>query len=82
MDGQLAFAAVVGHIDLAAQRLLEAFFHLHRQGAAGLGLFGLLCGLCQLLAKGLGLPDVQLVVRNDLRGLLLQQKNSWMKSPS
>ena len=43
MNGQFAFAAVVGHIDLTAQHLLEAFFHLYRQCAAGLRFLGLLC---------------------------------------
>ena len=63
---------MVGHVHLAAQHLLEAFFHLHRQGAPRLGLSGLLCGLCQLFAQCLGLTHVQLVVCDDLRRLLLQ----------
>ena len=72
MDGQLALAIVVGHIDLTAQCLLQALFHLHRQGAARDGLHRLFGGLGQLLAQGLCLPDVQLMVGNDLCRLLLQ----------
>ena len=72
MDGQLALAVVVGHIDLTAQRLLQALLHLHRQGAARGGLHRLFGGLGQLLAQGLCLPDVQLMVGNDLCRLLLQ----------
>ena len=50
MDGQLALAIVVGHIDLTAQRLLQALLHLHRQGAARGGLHRLFGGLGQLFA--------------------------------
>ena len=33
MDGQLAFAVVVGHADFAAQRLLEAFLDVYKRQA-------------------------------------------------
>ena len=72
MHRQLALAAVVGHVHLAAQHLFQALLHLHRQRAAGCGFAGLLGGLCHLFAKRLGLTDVQLVVRDDLRGFGLQ----------
>ena len=72
MDGQLSLAVVVGHADFAAQRLLEAFFHLHRQRARQRRGHRLFCGLCQLFAQSFGLTDVQLVVRYHLSRFLLQ----------
>ena len=72
MDGKLSLAVVVGHADFAAQRLLEAFFHLHRQRTRQRRGHRLFCGLCQLFAQSFGLTDVQLVVRYHLSRFLLQ----------
>ena len=71
MHRQASPAVLVGHRHFAAQRLAEAFFHLHRQSRPGRrfgrgGLSGLFGVLGQLAAEVLGLADVQAVPGDQL----------------
>ena len=53
---------MVCDVDFAAQHLLQALLHLHRQRVDGGRFGGAFGGPCQLFAEHFGLPDVQVMV--------------------